>query len=73
MSLNISKEDARKASDEMLASVKNGTRSNSAPHQFATDELAYRHRKRMLSLGFKCSLVTAVLVGFIYVASRVFV
>ena len=70
MSLNMSKEEARTASDERLTEVKNSTRPESAPHQYATDEIAFRHRKRMLALGLKYSLVTAAIAGVIYAISR---
>ena len=70
MSLNISKEESLVASDDRLKYVKNNTRPDSAAHQYATDEIAFRHRKRMLSLGLKFTFVTALIVSFIYVLSR---
>jgi hypothetical protein len=73
MSLNMSKQESRTAADDRLKYVKDNTRPDSAPHQYATDEIAFRHRKRMLSLGLKYSLVTAVVVGCIYVLSRIIV
>jgi hypothetical protein len=73
MSLNISKEEARTASDERLAEVKNSTRPGSAPHQYATEEIEFRHKKRMKMLGLKFSVATAVVLGFIYVISRLIV
>ena len=73
MSLNISKDEARIASDARLAEVKNGTRPESAPHQIATDEIAFRHRKRLLKLGLWYSVAAAVLVGIIWVGTRLFV
>lgn len=73
MSLNLSKDEACTATDERLAYVKNGTRSDSAPHQIATDEIAYRHRKRLLRLGLYYAVATAMLVGVIWVGTRLLV
>jgi hypothetical protein len=70
MSLNMSKEEARTASNERLSEVKNSTRPDSAPHQYATEEISFRPRKRMLMLGLKFSVATAVVVGVIYAISR---
>lgn len=71
MSLNLTKEEARNATDARLAEVKNSTRPGSAPHQHATDEIAYRHRKRMLWLTFWFSIATALVSGVIWIGLRV--
>ena len=73
MSLNITKEEARKASDTRLAEVKNSTRPDSAPHQYATEEITFRHRKRILKLGFWYSIATAIVGGIIWLGIRVLV
>ena len=73
MSLNINKEEARKASDTRLAEVKNMTRPDSAPHQYATEEIAFRHRKRVLKLGFWYSIATAIVGGIIWLGIRLLV
>lgn len=71
MSLDLTKKEARKATDARLAEVKNSTRSDSAPHQHATDEIAYRHRKRMLWLTFWFSIATVLVSGVIWIGFRI--
>jgi hypothetical protein len=70
MSLNMSKEEARGASDARLAEVKNSTRPDSAPHQYATEEIEFRHRKRVLRLGLWYSIATAIVGGIIWLGIR---
>jgi hypothetical protein len=73
MSLNISKDEARKATDARLAEVKNSTRPDSAPHQIVTDEIAYRHRKRLLTLRLWYSFATVIVGGIVWLGFHLLV
>jgi len=66
MSWNITREDAKNATDEFLTEVLNNTRPDSGAYLNARDEQAIRQKKKLLRLKLKYTAIGALVTGVIY-------